>query len=99
MLMLSTPLPYAKHLDQGGEMLLVSWARVEPGEIQSIKAMGPQKWGNRFDESPASLRVGGNPGKSRTKPPQNELGTPMPGTLSLQWDFPGLGAGGLKCQI
>lgn len=58
---LSTPLPYAKHLDQGGEMLLVSWARVEPGEIEPIKAMGPQKWGNRLDESLASLRVGGNP--------------------------------------
>lgn len=66
-----TPLPCAKYLDEGGEMLLVSWTRVEPGKIQPIKAMGPQEWGNRLDEGPASLRVGGNPGESRTKPAQN----------------------------
>lgn len=40
------PRPSSKHLDEGGEVLLVSWAGVEPGEIQPIKAMGPQKWGH-----------------------------------------------------
>lgn len=53
-------------------MLLVSWTRVEPGKIQPIKAMGPQERGNRLDEGPASLRVGGNPGKSlRAKVPSS----------------------------
>lgn len=75
-----TPLPCGKYLDEGGEMLFVSWTRIEPGKIQPIKAMGPQEWGNRLDEGPASLRVGGNPGESRAKPAQN-LGA---GSLNCQ---------------
>lgn len=76
--------PITKHLDQGGEILFVSWARVEPGEIQPIKTIGPQEWGYRLDESLATLRVGDNPGKSRAKSLQSELDIYLPGTLALQ---------------
>lgn len=60
-------------------MLLVSPLGVEPGSVQSIKAMGPQKWWHRLDESSATPGVGGYFGKSRT-----EI-SPVEGSVPIRW--------------
>ena len=70
-LLLPTHLPARpradQHLDQSGEMPPVPPSRVEPGEVQPIKATRPQERWHRSGESPATLGVGSFFGKSGTK--------------------------------